>query len=207
MSLFIKICGITRLEDAKAALAAGANALGFMFYIPSKRYVEPAAARRIIDELPPGIARVGVFVNAPESEVRSVIAASGIDTVQLHGEESPEYCDRFRPLRVWKAFRMENRDSLRIVRRFTGVDAWLLDSHVPGLAGGTGQRFDWELAIAAKTGGRPIILAGGLNPENVGEAVVRVRPFGVDVSSGVEAEPGRKDESKLNTFVQKARLA
>lgn len=207
MSLLVKICGITNVEDAQAAVAAGADALGFMFYRSSKRFIEAEAARPIIKELPAGIAKVGVFVNAAEAEVRSVIERTGIDTLQFHGEESPEFCAAFVPHRVWKAFRMASRDSLRIVARYPRTDAWLLDSHVAGSHGGTGQGFDWELALAARELGRPIILAGGLNPENVAQAVAAVRPYGVDVSSGVEAAPGRKDHAKLTAFINAARDA
>jgi phosphoribosylanthranilate isomerase len=201
----IKICGITDPADAQAAVEAGADALGFMFYRGSKRFIEPLAARAIIDRLPPRVARVGVFVNAPETEVRATIAAAQIDTIQFHGEEFPDYCDRFRALKVWKAFRMENEGSLRIAQRYPDVDAWLLDSHVPGSHGGTGRSFDWDLALAAKALGRPVILAGGLKPDNVAEAVRRVRPFGVDVSSGVELAPGRKDHARMAAFIRNAR--
>ena len=207
VGLLIKICGITNLADAQAAVAAGADALGFMFYRPSKRFIEPATARAIIDNLPTNIARVGVFVNATEAEVREVIAATGINSLQFHGEETPEFCARFQPLRIWKAFRMESADSLRIVRHFADADAWLLDSHVASSHGGTGHGFDWDLAIAAKLLGRPVILAGGLNPENVAAAVAQVRPFGLDVSSGVEAAPGKKDHAKIAAFVSAARAA
>jgi phosphoribosylanthranilate isomerase len=203
--LFIKICGITSLSDARMAVEQGADALGFMFYRASKRFVEPAAARSIIERLPERVVKVGVFVNAPESEVRNAIAASGIDTLQFHGEESPEFCDGFRPLRIWKAFRMESPASLRPLRHYGGVDAWLLDSHVAGFHGGTGHSFDWDLAIKAMVGGRPVILAGGLNSENVAAAVARVQPFGIDVSSGVESAPGKKDFAKVAAFVLNAR--
>ena len=207
VGLLIKICGITNLADALAAVAAGADALGFMFYRPSKRFIEASVARQIIDQLPARVAKVGVFVNATEAEVRGVIAATGIDTLQFHGEELPEFCAGFRPLRVWKAFRIESADSLRVVRRFADADAWLLDSHVAGSHGGTGHGFDWALAIAAKLEGRPIILAGGLNSQNVGEAVAHVRPFGIDVSSGVESAPGKKDHGKIAAFSHNARAA
>ncbi len=207
MALYIKICGVTSLADAQAAVAAGADALGFMFYRPSRRFIEPAAAGAIIGQLPDRVARVGVFVNAPEAEVRDVIATTGIDTLQFHGEEPPEFCASFRPLRVWKAFRMADANSLRAVRLHPDADALLLDSHVSGSHGGTGHSFDWDLAIGAKQLGRPVILAGGLNPENVAAAVAHVRPFGVDVSSGVESAPGQKDHSKIEAFIRNARAA
>ncbi len=207
MALLVKICGITTLADARAAVDAGADALGFMFYALSKRFLEVAHARAIIDELPARVAKVGVFVNPTEAEVRHVIAATGIDTLQFHGDEAPELCASFRPLRVWKAFRMADAESLRTARFHTDADAWLLDSHVPGSLGGTGQSFDWDLAIAAKQLGRPVILAGGLNPENVAAAIRHVRPFGVDVSSGVESEPGKKDHAKVTAFIRDSRAA
>jgi phosphoribosylanthranilate isomerase len=205
--LLIKICGLTNLADAQAAVAAGADALGFMFYRPSKRFIEAADARPIIAQLPAHVAKVGVFVNATEAEVREVIAATGIDTLQFHGEETPEFCASFRPLRVWKAFRMADAESLRAVRLHPDADALLLDSHVSGSHGGTGHSFDWDLAIGAKQLGRPVILAGGLNPENVAAAVAHVRPFGVDVSSGVESAPGQKDHAKIAAFIRNARVA
>ncbi len=205
--LLIKICGITNLADAQAAVASGADALGFMFYRLSKRFIEAPAARQIIDQIPARVAKVGVFVNATEAEVREVIAATGIDTLQFHGEETPEFCASFRPLPTWKAFRIESADSLRVVRRYPEAAAWLLDSHVAGSHGGTGHGFDWELAIAANLKGRPVILAGGLNPENVAAAVAHVRPFGLDVSSGVESAPGKKDHAKIAAFIRNARAA
>jgi len=207
VALYIKICGITNLADAQAAVTAGADALGFMFYRPSKRFIEATDAGPIIAQLPAQVAKVGVFVNAMESEVHAVIAATGIDTLQFHGEETQEFCAGFRPLRVWKAFRMADAESLRAVRLHPDADALLLDSHVSGSHGGTGHSFDWDLAIGAKQLGRPVILAGGLNPENVAAAVAHVRPFGVDVSSGVESAPGQKDHAKIAAFIRHARAA
>ena len=207
MALLIKICGITNLDDANAAVDAGADALGFMFYRSSKRFIEVSVARSLVEQLPARIAKAGVFVNPTDAEVHEVIAATGIDTLQFHGEETPEFCSRFRPLRIWKAFRMESAESLRVVRRFPEADAWLLDSHVAGNHGGTGHGFDWDLAITAKLKGRPVILAGGLNPDNVAAAVAHVQPFGIDVSSGVESSPGKKDHGKIAAFIAAARSA
>lgn len=207
VDLFIKICGITNLADAQAAVAAGADALGFMFYRPSRRFLEPAYAREIIDQLPASVAKVGVFVNPTEAEVREAIAATGIDTLQFHGEEAPEFCASFRPLRIWKAFRLADAESLRDVRFHAEADAWLLDSHVAGSHGGTGHTFDWDLAIAAKQLSRAVILAGGLHPGNVAAAVTHVRPYGLDVSSGVESAPGKKDPAKVAAFIRNARAA
>jgi phosphoribosylanthranilate isomerase len=202
----VKICGITCAEDALAAVAAGAAGLGFMFFRGSKRYIAPEAALAICRQLPPFVAKVGVFVDAPVTEVRAAVAACGLDTVQLHGTETPAQCASLAPVPVIKAFRVADETSLLPLAEFP-VAAWLLDSYVPGELGGTGARFNWDLAVRARALGRPIILAGGLTPENVGEAVRRVRPFGVDVSSGVESAPGRKDPDRMRAFVAAAKAA
>ncbi|HAV63213.1 MAG TPA: phosphoribosylanthranilate isomerase [Verrucomicrobiales bacterium] len=207
MAIKVKICGITSARDAQDTVAAGADALGFMFYPQSKRFITSDAAREIISGLPADVLRVGVFVNADRREVHRIIEATGINAVQFHGEESPEFCEEFRALKVWKAFRIENEDSLRTVRRFPNVDAWLLDSHVSGAHGGTGQVFDWGLAIKAKSLGRPVILAGGLHPGNVVDAVRQVQPAGIDVSSGVELAPGRKDPAKVRALIEAVKTA
>ncbi len=200
----IKICGITRIEDAVSAADAGADALGFMFFEPSKRNIPLPRAAEIIRELPPFIARVGVFVNATEEFIRRVVGSTGIDTLQLHGEESPEFAARFAPLKVIKAFRIRDRDSLRECLPYRD-QAWLLDSHVTGAHGGTGVAFNWDVAVEAVGRSRQVILAGGLKPETVAEAVRTVRPFGLDVSSGVESAPGFKDHAKMREFIAAAR--
>ncbi len=193
MNLKIKICGITNLGDAQAAVEAGANALGFIFYEASPRHVSREVAAQII-------------VNAPEPFIRQAIGECGIDTLQFHGEEPPEFCRQFAPLKRYKAFRVRDGASLKALRQFD-TDAWLLDSHVPGKLGGTGAQFNWDLAVEAKQLGRPIILAGGLTPENVAAAVRRVQPYAVDVSSGVESAPGKKDARKLRDFIAAASAA
>ena len=200
----VKICGITRVEDAVAAVDAGADALGFMFHPASPRHVSIEVAAGVIRCLPPFIAKVGVFVDAAEDTVRRTIAECGIDTLQFHGDERPEFCQRFAPLKIYKAFRIQNLESLPALSPYQ-CDAWLLDSFVPDKPGGTGALFNWDLAVEAGKLGRPIILAGGLTPENVGDAVRKVRPFGVDVSSGVEASPGRKDPGRVRAFIEAAR--
>lgn len=205
MSLLVKICGITNLADAQAAVDAGADALGFMFYEPSARNIAPAAAREIIAQLPARVAKVGVFVNAPAETIRRIAAECGLDTVQLHGEETPEFCAQFAPLKVWKAVRVRDENSLSGLHGYK-TDAWLLDSFVAGHAGGTGEKFNWNLAVTTKDLGCPIILAGGLTPENIATAVQQVRPFGVDVSSGVESAPGKKDAARVKAFIQAAKL-
>ena len=199
----IKICGITNVEDARVAVEAGADALGFVFYPPSPRYVAPEQAKRIIRTLPPFIATVGLFVDAPSEEINGIAAECGLDRVQLHGRETPEFCKTV-TRRVIKAFRMKNAESLADLPRYR-VSAYLLDAYVEGaLPGGTGASFAWELALQAKPYG-PVILAGGLTPENVADAILRVRPYGVDVSTGVECAPGLKDHQKVRAFIAHAK--
>lgn len=200
MSVRVKICGITRAEDALAAADAGADALGFMFVPSSPRCITPAQAAAISRVLPPFIARVGVFVNPTEAEVRGAIRESGIDTLQFHGEETPEFCRGF-GLPVLKAFRVRDTASLKLLAQFQ-EETWLLDSFVPGQHGGTGAVFNWDLAATAIQQGGRVILAGGLTPENAAEAVRRVRPYALDVSSGVESAPGIKDASKVRRFIE-----
>ncbi|MSU62392.1 MAG: phosphoribosylanthranilate isomerase [Pedosphaera sp.] len=201
----VKICGITSVRDALAAVEAGADALGFMFYEPSPRFVSTHAAAEIIRELPPFIAKVGVLVDAGQETIQHVIDVCGIDTLQFHGEESPKFCRHF-GLKTIKAFRVRGPEVLEQVKHYEAV-AWLLDSFVPGALGGTGATFNWDIASDATALSPRVILAGGLTPENVAEAVRRVRPFGIDVSSGVESAPGRKDADKLRTFIAAAKSA
>ena len=203
MSLKIKICGITNAADALAAVEAGADALGFVFYEPSPRHLSQETAARIIRELPPLVPKVGVFVDAPVEFVQQTVTECGLDTLQFHGNESPGYCRRFSQKTI-KAFRVRDAASLKLLPDYE-TDAWLLDSFASDKLGGTGSAFNWDLAVEAKKFGRAIILAGGLNPENVAEAVRRVRPYAVDVSSGVESGPRKKDHVNLRAFVQAAR--
>ncbi|MCX8091109.1 MAG: phosphoribosylanthranilate isomerase [Verrucomicrobiae bacterium] len=205
MSVKVKICGITNLADARAALDAGADMLGFVFYETSPRFVPVEAAAAIIRELPPHAVKVGVFVNPAEALVTRAIIECGLNLLQFHGDEPPEFCTQF-GLMSLKAFRLRDARSLELLPRYP-TDAWLLDTFVPGQLGGTGRTFNWELAIEAQKLGKPIFLAGGLTPENVAEAVARVRPFAVDVSSGVEVAPGRKDHAKVRAFVAAAKAA
>jgi phosphoribosylanthranilate isomerase len=190
MPVKVKICGITNEADGQAAAEAGADMLGFVFCEQSPRKVALEAAGEIARALPPFTVKVGVFVNAPEELVFRAIAECGLSLLQFHGEETPEYCRQFGVMSM-KAFRIRNADSLRSLPDYK-TDAWLLDAYSPDKAGGTGETFDWDLAIEAQRLGRPIFLAGGLTPENVAQAVRRVEPYAVDVSSGVEAAPGRK---------------
>jgi phosphoribosylanthranilate isomerase len=205
MSTIVKICGITNAADALAAAASGADALGLMFYPGSPRHVPLKAAAEIARQLPPFIIKVGVFVNAPEDDVLRAIGDCGLNVVQFHGDETPEYCAQF-PVMTIKAFRIRDAGSLKSLPDYQ-TDAWLLDAHVPDKLGGTGAIFNWDLALEAQKLGRPVFLAGGLTPENVADAVRRVRPYAVDVSSGVEESPGKKDHAKVAAFIQAAKQA
>ena len=198
----IKICGITNLDDALFAAECGADALGFNFYKKSPRYIEPQKAAEIIAQLPPFVMPVGVFVNEREDRIREIRHLTCIQSVQLHGDESPEFCQRFEG-RVIKAFQVKDKESLKVMAHYR-VGAFLLDSYREGMRGGTGVTFDWHLAVVAKTFGK-IILAGGLTPENVTEAVKLVQPYGVDVAGGVEKEKGIKDPGMVKKFITEVR--
>ena len=205
MGVVVKICGITNLQDGLAAAEAGADALGFVFYPASPRAISLEAAAKLTPQLPPFLVKVGVFVDAPEAAVLRAIAECGLNLLQFHGAEPPEYCRQF-GLMTMKACRVRDAASLEALAHYS-TDAFLLDAYAPDKPGGTGAVFNWDLALEAQKLARPIFLAGGLTPENVGEAVRRVRPYGVDVSSGVEAEPGRKDHAKVRAFIQAAKGA
>jgi len=205
MSVKVKICGLTNLPDALVATEAGADVLGFVFCDTSPRCISIPAAAKIISELPPFTVKAGVFVNAPAKLVSQSIEECGLNLLQFHGDESPEYCLQF-GLMSMKAFRVRDSASLQALGRYP-TDAVLLDAFVADKPGGTGERFNWELAILAREFGRPIFLAGGLTPENVAAAVRTVRPYAVDVSSGVEAAPGKKDHARVRAFVQAAKAA
>ena len=199
----VKICGITNLEDGRAAVQSGADALGFVFCDTSPRRVSIETAGAITRALPEGLTKVGVFVNAPPATVTRAIRECGLNLLQFHGDETPDYCLQF-GVKSMKAFRMRDQESLTALPRYQ-TEAWLLDAYSPERLGGTGEAFNWDLAIAARQLGRPIFLAGGLTPENVGEAVRRVQPYGVDFSSGVEVAPGRKDLEKVRAFIRAAK--
>jgi Phosphoribosylanthranilate isomerase len=203
MPVKVKICGITNSEDAEVAVSAGADALGFIFCESSPRYVPLEKAARICAAVPPFILKVGVFVDPDENLVLSALSDCGLSLLQFHGNETPEFCRQFGTMSM-KAFRIKDADSLKALPAFA-TDAWLLDTFSPDKIGGTGETFNWDLAIEAQKLGRPIFLAGGLTPENVGDAVARVQPFGVDVSSGVEASPGKKDHAKVKAFIDAAK--
>ena len=205
MSVTVKICGITSEADALAAAEAGADAIGLMFYEDSPRHVTISQAKAISEALQKHIVRVGVFVNAEESLISQAVIDCTLNIVQFHGDESPEDCGRYNVMSL-KAFRMQGPETLEAMQEFP-ADGFLLDAHVKDALGGTGETFNWDLAVRAQELGRPIFLAGGLTVENVAEAVAKVQPFAVDVSSGVESEPGRKDPAKMRAFVSAAKGA
>jgi len=193
----VKICGITNWTDARRAVEAGAQFLGFNFYRPSPRYIQVAAARRIIRRLPDGVASVGVFVNESEANMLAIARRAGLDYLQLHGDEPPEQVARLkREIAVIKAIRVRDSFRPKQLDSFGRASAILLDGFDPHRHGGTGKKFNWRLARGSN-GSRRIFLAGGLTPENVAEAIRVARPYAVDVCSGVEARPGRKDPARM----------
>lgn len=205
MSVRVKICGITNAADAQVAVEAGADLLGFNFYEKSLRFIPIKAAAEISGALPPYALRVGVFVNPAEELVRRAIRECGLGLLQFHGDESPKFCSQF-GLMSMKAFRVRDAASLKALREYQ-TDVWLLDAYASDTFGGTGEKFNWQLAVEAQKLGKPVFLAGGLTPDNVAQAIQQVQPFGVDVSSGVESSPGRKDAAKLRAFIKAAKLS
>ncbi|MFP4473490.1 MAG: phosphoribosylanthranilate isomerase [Candidatus Omnitrophota bacterium] len=206
----VKICGITSTTDAQDAVKCGATALGFIFYKKSPRSVGAFKAKKIITSLPPLVTPVGVFVDQKEGAVRDILKFSGIRTIQFHGEESPAYCRRFaKQYTVIKAFRVGAELDPKLLKSYKDdVHAFLFDTYAEDQAGGTGKTFNWALAKRAKNAGLPIILSGGLHYNNVIEAIETVRPYAVDVSSGVEVQdqPGKKLERSMRLFCEKAML-
>ena len=198
----VKVCGMTQWEDAEYAVEQGADAVGFIFYKKSPRSVTMKEAREIILKLPPFVDSVGVFVNESPDRVNKIADYCGLDLVQLHGEESPAFCRKIHR-RVIKAFRVADLQSIKQMEKYS-VSGFLLDTFCDDLHGGTGKTFDWNLALPAKKMG-PVILAGGLTPRNVAQAVRQVRPYGVDVCSGVEKTPGIKDPEKVRAFLKNIR--
>jgi len=205
MPTAVKICGVARVEDARAAARYGAHAIGLVFYRPSPRYVAPQLAREIIRALPPFVTAVGLFVDAAADEVREVIAVAPVGLLQFHGSESPEFCRRF-GVPYMKAVRVRpGTDLLQYARDYHDAKALLLDAYVAGTHGGTGQSFDWSLI--PRTLPLPVVLSGGLDARNVIGAIQQVRPWAVDVSSGVESAPGIKDAGKIAAFISGVRNA
>lgn len=205
MTTRIKICGITRIEDGLAAAGFGADAIGLVFYAGSPRAVMPAQARRIIDALPPFVVSVGLFVNADIQAVRDTLAVAPVQLLQFHGDETPDFCDSF-GLPYLRAVRVKpGVDLLQYAQEFHTAKGLLLDAYVEGARGGTGAAFDWSLIPREMS--MPLILSGGLDPGNVEHAVRTVRPWAVDVSSGVESAKGIKDAAKMKSFVTGVRNA
>jgi phosphoribosylanthranilate isomerase len=199
----VKVCGITRLEDAQLATELGAWALGFIFYPQSKRYIKPEDAARITAALKGRVRFAGVFVNSPLEEIERITKITGIELVQLHGDETPEFCASIRPELI-KALRPKTQADIDALAKFRSVRTFLIDAAVEGEYGGTGQVSNWQLARAALHHGE-VFLSGGLTPENVTEAIHSVKPNGLDVSSGVETSPGIKDPVKLRAFFENIR--
>ena len=200
MATAVKICGITRPEDALAAARAGAHAIGLVFYAKSPRHITPARASAIIRVLPPFVTTVGLFVDATAEGVRAALAEAPVGLLQFHGEETPEFCRQFKRPYV-KAVRVKaGVDLLQYAQDYHDAKALLLDAYVEGLHGGSGAAFDWSLIPRGLP--LPVILSGGLTPENVADAVRRVRPSAVDVSSGVESAKGIKDAQKIAAFIK-----
>ena len=201
----VKVCGITNLDDALAALDAGADMLGFNFYARSPRYVTPAEARRVVERLPGGVSCVGVFVNEPTpAGVERIAREASLGAVQLHGDETPEYCQSLPGLTTIKALRVGAGYDVETAAAYD-TDAVLLDAYVAGARGGTGHTFDWALATLTRERVPRLFLAGGLTPGNVAAALTAVRPYAVDVCSGVETSPGRKSPELMRRFVEQVR--
>ena len=199
METKVKICGITNLADAQVAVEAGADAIGFIFYEKSPRFVTIQQAAEISKQLPPFVMRVGVFVDADTDFITRAIGDCNLNLLQFHGDEAPEFCTQF-GLMSMKAFRVRDTESLKEFPKYQ-TDAYLLDAFSSTTLGGTGKTFSWDLAVEAQKFGKPIFLSGGLTPENVADAVKKVQPFAVDVSSGVEITPGKKDAAKVRAFI------
>ncbi len=206
----IKICGITCAQDATWAVNLGADFIGLNFFKDSPRKVSPQNAMEIIQQLPPFVSAAGVFVNEEQKELVKIARKLGLKMIQLHGDESPDYCRQLKEAlpeaKIIKAFRIQDEASLAPMSSFSeAADYFLLDAYVPEIPGGTGVTFNWELAVKAKELGKLVFLSGGLNPENIQEAIEKVKPFAVDVCSGIERSPKRKDYDKMKDFITKAK--
>jgi phosphoribosylanthranilate isomerase len=205
MEIKVKICGITSVTDGRLAAEAGADMIGLMFYEHSPRHATLAQAVAISRALPPFVMRVGVFVNPDAALVTRALGECGLSLLQFHGDETSDFCTQFGVMSL-KAVRVRDEESLKMLENLR-TDAFLLDAYSKNGLGGTGEQFNWDLAVAAQKYGKPIFLAGGLTPENVAAAVRQVRPFAVDVSSGVESAPGKKDAAKVRAFIAAAKAA
>ncbi|MDD5645521.1 MAG: phosphoribosylanthranilate isomerase [bacterium] len=201
----VKICGITNFEDADTACAYGADALGFVF-ADSPRKIKPDTARSIIKSLPPFVTTVGVFVNEDEKEVRRIADFCDLDYLQFHGDEAPEFCANF-GRKVIKAFRISGKENIQEIEKYSAADFILLDSYDKNKRGGTGHAFDWHIISSLRRENRPVILSGGLKVGNLIGALMTVKPDAVDVCSGVEKSPGKKDHAKMKDFINLAKKA
>lgn len=200
----VKICGITNLDDALAGVEAGADALGFNFYKPSPRYITPQQARAIIEHLPESLLTVGVFVNEESEDVRKIAKEAGLRALQLHGDESPQYCREFADFYVIKTFAVSDTFDIQAAHVYK-VEAIMLDTKHNNLRGGTGRVFDWSVAQKAALTIPKLFLAGGLSPENIKNAVEIVRPFAVDACSALEDRPGKKNHERMRVFINTVR--
>ncbi|MBL7203368.1 MAG: phosphoribosylanthranilate isomerase [Desulfobacteraceae bacterium] len=202
----VKICGITNHQDAALAVSLGVDALGFIF-AQSPRRIAPEKARRIISAIAPLVTTVGVFVDERRETIRDIMQYCGLDLVQLHGDESPDLCQEFMP-RTIKGFRIRDRSDIESVAPYKGkTRAILLDTYARGKRGGTGETFDWDLAVRSKDAGVPVILAGGLTPANIVDAISAVTPYAVDLNSGIEEQPGKKDHILMKKLMENIRKA
>ncbi|OGX15370.1 MAG: hypothetical protein A2166_04525 [Omnitrophica WOR_2 bacterium RBG_13_41_10] len=196
----VKICGITNWEDAVASVACGCDALGFVFYKKSPRYISPKNAQKIIRLLPENILKAGVFVNAQEKTIKDIARKCKLNALQFHGDESAQFCRKFKNYKIIKAFRVKDKLDLENIKKYR-VSAYLFDTFIKSKIGGTGKKFDWKLLKQLKNTKRPVFLSGGLNEKNVAEAIKYLRPSWVDVSSSLESWPGKKDPKKIQRFI------
>jgi phosphoribosylanthranilate isomerase len=202
----VKICGITNLEDARNAVAAGCDALGFIFYKKSPRYIAPCKAGEITKAIPDGVIKIGVFVDAKEKDIKDIARLCGLDMLQFHGHESPDFCAKFRGYKIIKAFRVKDKIDFKGVARYKTF-AWLFDNFSRTKMGGTGRKFNWSLLGELGALKRPVFLSGGLKAENILGAIKAVSPDWLDISSSVEIRPGKKDARKVENIIQIARSA
>jgi len=200
-----KICGITRLEDAKASILAGCDALGFVFYKESPRYIALDAFKVIVKELPPFVTKTGLFVNADPAEIEEAIQSGFVNVLQFHGDETPDFCRQFNFPYIKAVAVSSSVDLIQYAKDFHDAEALLLDAYHEHLKGGTGQTFDWNLIPQSLS--KPIVLAGGLHVDNVKEAIKKVKPYAVDVSGGVEESKGIKNSLKIQAFIKETQDA
>lgn len=201
----VKICGITNLQDALASVEAGCDALGFVFYKKSPRYIDSEEAREIIQALPKEIVKIGVFVNSSEADIKQIAKTCGLKILQLHGNESSEFCAKFKGYKIIKSFRIKNKIDLKNILKYN-IFAFLFDTYTPLKPGGTGKVFDWKLVRHVNGLKRPVFLSGGLNKNNVRKAIEIAKPDWVDASSCLEKSPGRKDIKKVKEFIKTAKV-